>query len=119
LGTLGNNCPSRMFTASRCAITLACVYTWRVVAKSECPSWACATFKGVPWTCKSVPWVWRSACQLNLGSPARLHADRNPLFRKLRVESDTGALKLLSHERSVNLGGQLREVATEQIVVRV
>jgi hypothetical protein len=27
--------------------------------------------------------VWRSACQLNVGSPAHLHADRNPLFRKL------------------------------------
>src|SRR5208337_428105 len=35
LGTLGNNWLSRRFTASRCAITLACVYTSRVVAMSE------------------------------------------------------------------------------------
>ena len=39
LGTLGNNRLSRRFTASRWAITRACVYASKVVASLKCPSW--------------------------------------------------------------------------------
>jgi len=81
---LGTICPSRRFTASRCAITLACVIHHRGCLPSlNAQVGPVRPLGEFPGHARASRGCGEAHANSNLGSPARLHADRNPLFRKL------------------------------------